>query len=484
MIIKDRNYLSESDLCFLPAHKMREAMKRREISPVELVRVILARLEKINPQVNAYCTVAPERALQAAQKAESEIIKGEEIKPLHGLPVSIKDLTITAGLRTTFGSKIFANYIPEEDALIVQRLKRAGAIILGKTNTPEFGAGANTYNALFGATRNPWKLTHTCGGSSGGAAVALACGLGSLATGSDLGGSLRIPASFCGVVGFRTSPGLIPVYPRLLGWDTLTVEGPMARTVKDTALMLSVMAGRDDLSPISLPLEGGAFLEAVENPEIKGLKIAWSPDLQIIPVDKEVKSVTEAAVQRFAEWGCVITSDQPDYAGLREVIQVTRAWRMAALYGDALKKWGEVMNPNLVANIEQGLKLTAEEIGKAEKNRTMIYQRVHRFFEKYDLLITPTVAIPPFPVEIPYPKEINGQPMVSYIDWFLLTYAISITGHPAISIPCGFTAAGFPVGMQIVGPRLAEATVLKAAAAFEAIAPWHDQRPPVATLTE
>ena len=482
MAIRDENLL-KNDLCFTPAHKLRAAIRGKEISPVEIVKAILARLEKINPQVNAFCTVVPELALRAAQKAEEEITHGQEIRPLHGIPVSIKDLTITAGIRTTFGSKIYENYIPEEDALIVKRLKEAGAIILGKTNTPEFGAGANTYNAVFGATRNPWKLTHTCGGSSGGSAVALACGLGPLATGSDLGGSLRIPASFCGVVGLRTSPGLIPVYPRLLGWDTMTVEGPMARTVKDTALMLSVMAGRDDLAPISLPADGKAFLEAVENPEIKGWQIAWSPDLRLIPVDKEIKNIAETAVNRFAELGGVVTLDQPDYSGLREVIQVTRAWRMAALYGEALKKWRNEMNPNLVANIEQGLKLSAEEIGRAEKNRTLIYQRVHRFFEKYDLLITPTVAIPPFPVEIPYPKEINGQPMADYTDWFILTYAISITGHPAISIPCGFTASGFPVGLQIIGRRLAEGSVLKAAAAFEIISPWHEYRPPVARLS-
>lgn len=483
MAIEDKS-LSRADLCFTPAHKLRAALKKKEISPVELVKAILARIEAINPQVNAFCTVVPEIALPAAQKAEAELTKGGEIKPLHGLPVSIKDLTITAGIRTTFGSKIFENYVPEEDALIVQRLKKAGAIILGKTNTPEFGAGANTYNAIFGPTRNPWKLTHTCGGSSGGAAVALACGLGPLATGSDLGGSLRIPASFCGVVGFRPSPGLVPVYPRLLGWDTMTVEGPMARTVKDIALLLSVIAGRDDLSPISLPIPGETFLKAVENFEVKGLKVAWSPNLRIIPVDKEVKAVTEAALKIFSDLGWTIIPDEPDYAGLREVIHITRAWRMATLYGDALKKWGEVMNPNLVANIEQGLKLTAEEIGRAEKKRTLIYERVRRFFEKYDLLITPTVAIPPFPVEIPYPQEINGQPMSSYIDWFLLTYAISITGHPAISIPCGFTSEGLPVGMQIVGPRLGDGIVLKAAAAFEAMAPWHDWKPPVACLSD
>lgn len=467
----------DEDLCFLPAYKMAEAIKKKEISPVDLVKVILARIEKINPQVNAYATVVPDLAMARAKEAEEAVRQGIELGPLHGIPFSVKDLTVTAGIRTTFGSRIYANYIPDEDALIVRRLKAAGAIILGKTNTPEFGAGANTYNSLFGVTRNPWKLSHTCGGSSGGAAVALACGLGPLATGSDLGGSLRIPAAFCGVVGFRTSPGIIPIYPRLLAWDTLALEGPMARNVKDTALMLSVMAGQDDRCPISLPVEKKDFLTAVENLEIKGLKIAWSPDLKITPVDKEVSSIAEAAAYRFAELGCIITRDQPDYGGLREVIQVTRAWRLATLYGEALKQWRGQMNPNLVANIEEGLRLTADQIRRAEKKRTLLYQRVYQFFEKYDLLITPTVAIPPFPVEVPYPEEINGIPMATYIDWFLLTYAISITGNPAISIPCGFTAAGLPVGLQIVGRRLAEATVLKAAAAFEAIAPWHNKKP-------
>jgi len=463
----------------MPAGELAGAIKKKIISPVEAVEAVLAQIEKVNPKVNAYCTLVPEMAREAAQRAEAQVKRREALGPLHGVPVSVKDLTETAGIKTTFGSKIYENYVPQADALIVRRLKQAGAIIIGKTNTPEFGAGANTYNAVFGPTRNPWKLTHTCGGSSGGSAVALACGLGPLATGSDLGGSLRIPASFCGVVGFRTSPGLIPVYPKLIGWDNLAVEGPMARTVKDTALMLSVIAGVDDQSPISFPVDGRVFLNAVKRPRVKGLKIAYSPNLKLLPVDHEVRSVTAAAAKRFTELGCLVEEAEPDFNGVREVIQVTRAWRMSTLYGDILKQWREQMNPNLVWNIEQGFPLTSEQIGKAEKNRTLIYHRVRQFLEKYDLLLTPTVAIPPFPVEMPYPREINGQPMTTYTDWFLLTYAITVTGLPAISIPCGFTSQGFPVGLQIVGRRLAEATVLKAAAAFEAIAPWVDKKPPI-----
>ena len=471
--------MQATDLSFMTAAELASNVRKKLLSPLEIVKALLARIEKINPQVNAYCTVAAEMALEAAKKAEAEVTRGGQLGPLFGVPVSIKDLTLTAGIRTTFGSKIFEHYIPPEDALIVQRLKAAGAIIVGKTNTPEFGAGANTYNAVFGATRNPWKLSHTCGGSSGGAAVAIACGLGPLATGSDLGGSLRIPASFCGVVGFRTSPGLIPVYPSFLGWDTLSVNGPMARTVRDTALMLSVMAGQDDRSPISFPVEGRAFLSAVERPDIRGLKVAWSPDLRVAPVEREVRSIAGAAAQRFAELGCLVEQAEPDFGKVREVIRVTRALRMVTLHADKLKNWRDRMNPNLVWNIEQGFPITAQQAGEAEMERTEIYHRVRKFFERYDLLLTPTVAVSPFAVEMDYPKEINGQAMTNYTDWFLLTYAISITGLPAISIPCGWTSEGFPVGLQIVGRRLAETTVLRAAAAFEALAPWHDKKPPV-----
>ncbi len=471
--------MKEADLCFWTAAEMAAEVKAKKISPVEIVAAVLARIGKVNPRVNAYCTVAGDMAREAARRAEEKVMRGETLGALHGVPVSVKDLTPTAGIRTTRGSKIYENFIPEEDALSVERLKGAGAIIMGKTNTPEFGAGANTYNELFGATRNPWKLTHTCGGSSGGAAVALACGLGPLATGSDLGGSLRIPASFCGVVGFRTSAGVVPVFPCDMAWDTLTVEGPMARTVGDTALMLSVMAGPDDRSPISFPLDAGKFLAAVKNPQIKGLKAAWSPDLKISPVDHEVEKVSAAAARRFAELGCAVEQAEPDFRGVEQIIDVTRALRMVTLHAEKLEKWRDQMNPNLVWNVERGLPLTAKQIGEADKDRTALYHRVRKFFEVYDLLLTPTVAAPPFPQEMIYPKVINGKPMKNYQEWLYLTYAVTITGLPCISVPCGFTAEGLPVGLQIVGRRLGEETVLKAAAAFEAIAPWRDKKPPI-----
>jgi len=474
--------LNLADLCFLPAEELAAAIRKKNISPREVVEAVLERIEKVNPKVNAYCTVVPEMARETARRAEEKVMRGEVVGPLHGIPFSVKDLNLTKGVRTTFGSKIFEHFVPQEDGLIVERMKNAGAILIGKTNTPEFGAGANTYNSVFGATRNPWKPTHTCGGSSGGAAVALACGLGPLATGSDLGGSLRIPAAFCGVVGFRTTPGLIPIYPSLLAYDNLGVEGPMARTVGDAALMLSVAAGEDPRAPISFPSDPRAFLSAAASPDIRGLKAAWSPDLKIIPVDQEVREVAGRAARRFQEMGCTVEEAEPDMQGVREIIYVTRSLRMLASHADKLEKWREKMNPNLVWNIEQGFTLTPQRIAEAERERTNLYRRVREFFTRFDLLLTPTVAVPPFPVEMSYPREINGKPLENYTDWFLLTYAMTLTGYPAISIPCGFTREGFPVGLQIVGRKLSETTVLRAASAFEALAPWRYKRPPVAEV--
>lgn len=468
-----------TDLCVTPATTLKRLIRLKKVSPVEVVRAVLDRIERVNPKLNAYCTVVAERALKAARHAESAVMKKKALGPLHGVPVSIKDLVPTAGIRTTWGSKLYAHHIPDEDGLVVARLKAAGAIVIGKTNTPEFGAGANTYNAVFGPTRNPWNPALTCGGSSGGAAVALATGMGPLAQGSDLGGSLRIPAAFCGVVGFRTTPGLVPVYPSQLGWDTYSVQGPMARTVADTALMLAAISGPDERVPISFPADTREFVRAVNTPSVKGLRVAWSPDLGIAPVERQVKQVAETAAKVFARLGARVEDSHPDFSTVQEIIRVSRGLRMAALHADKLAKWREVMNPNLVWNIEQGLKLSAEDVGRAETLRTELWGRVRTFFSRYDLLLTPTVAVLPFPVEIPYPKEVNGRPMANYIDWVLPTYAFTVVGLPAISVPAGWTADGLPVGLQIVGRWRSEASVLRAAAAFETASPWADKIPPV-----
>jgi amidase len=470
------------ELCYMPATALAAAIRARRISPREVTDAVLAQIDRVNPIVNAFVTVVADQARQAAGDAEAAVMRRspEELGSLHGVPVSIKDLTLTKGIRTTFGSVAFADFVPTEDALVVERLKTAGAIILGKTNTPELGAGGNTKNAVFGTTRNPWRLSHTCGGSSGGAAVALATGMGPLAQGSDTGGSLRTPASFCGVIGFRTSPGVVPVYPSPLAWDPLSVTGPMARTVADTALMLAAIAGPDDRAPISVPVDPASWLEAVRTPEVQGRRIAWSADLGVTPVDPEVTRVAEAAARTYRDLGCSVEDDHPDFTGLREMILPARSTRMAAIHGGLLPKWRDQMFPPLVWNIELGFTVTAVQWAHAEMQRTKLWHRVRTFFERYDLLMTPTVAVPPFPHAWDYPPEIAGQRTETYLDWFLLTYAITLTGLPAISIPAGWTADGLPVGLQIVGRRGGEAAVLRAAAALEAARPWAGRRPPLA----
>lgn len=466
--------MTDRDLCFVPATALQRLYRSRKTSPLEVMQAVLARIDAVNPRVNAYVTVAREQALAAAKKATTALgRKGASLGPLHGVPVSIKDLTPTKGIRTTWGSKIFEHHVPDEDALYVARLKEAGAIVVGKTNTPEFGAGGNTFNAVFGATRNPWNTALTCGGSSGGAAVALATGMGPLAQGSDLGGSLRTPAAFCGVVGFRTSPGLIPVYPADLGWDSLSVTGPMARTVGDVALMLSVMAGPDDRAPLSYDVDTRRFPAAVKRPSVKGWRAAWTPDLNgLIPVDHEVAAVAERATGVFRSLGVRVEHACPDFGEVNDIVLATRGLGMVARHAEKLAQWEPVMQRGLVWNIKQGLSLTPEQIGQGERLRTRLWHRVRAFMETRDLLILPTVAVPPFPVEQPYPTEINGKALDNYTQWFFLTYGITVTGLPVISVPCGFTKSGLPVGLQIVGRRRQEEAVLRAAAAFEAAAPW------------
>jgi amidase len=471
------------DLCFLSASELTRLYRAREVSPLEVMQAVLARIDAVNPAVNAYVTVARESALAEARTATRALRrKGRALPPLHGVPVSIKDLFATKGIRTTWGSLIYKDYVPDADDLVVQRLKAAGAIVVGKTNTPEFGAGGNTFNAVFGATRNPWNPVLTCGGSSGGAAVAVATGMGPLAQGSDLGGSLRIPAAFCGVVGFRPTPGLVPTYPRALAWDTLGVSGPIARTVADVALMLAVMAGPDDRIPLSYEVDTSQFTRAVKAPSIKGWKVAWTPDLDgLLPVDEEVRRVAHDAVRVFRGLGARVEAACPSFSEVPEIIEGTRGLTMVALHADRLAEWRERMQKELVRDVERGLGLTTREIARSEVLRSVLWQRVRAFMATRNLLVLPTVAVPPFPVEKSYLTEINGRPLDHYFQWFSLTYGITVTGLPAISVPCGFTRSGLPVGLQIVGRRRQEAAVLRAAAAFEAAAPWAGRLPPVVT---
>ena len=471
--------MTDRDLCFTPASELLRLYKTRKASPLEVMQAVFARIDAVNPALNAYVTLAREAALAGARKATAALKRKTALPPLHGIPVSIKDLTPTKGIRTTWGSKIFADHVPEEDAITVERLKRAGAIVVGKTNTPEFGAGGNTFNAVFGPTRNPWNPALTCGGSSGGAAVALATGMGPLAQGSDTGGSLRMPAAFCGVVGFRTSPGLVPHHPRALAWDTISVTGPDgAHGHRHRADAVGARRPGRPRAAVLRRRHARAHA-AVKAPSVKGWRIAWTPDLAgLIPVDDEVARVAEGATRVFRSLGARLEAGCPDFSEVNEIVLGTRGVAMVASHAQHLPRWKNEMQKGLVWNIEQGLALTPEAIGRAETLRGLLWQRVRAFMETRDLLILPTTSVPPFPVEQPYPTEINGQPLENYIQWAFLTYGITLTGLPVISVPCGFTRSGLPVGLQIVGRRHQEAAVLRAAAAFEAAAPWADKIPP------
>ncbi|OGL08282.1 MAG: hypothetical protein A3F92_14425 [Candidatus Rokubacteria bacterium RIFCSPLOWO2_12_FULL_71_22] len=457
--------------------------RSRQASPLEVVQAVLARIDAVNPRVNAVVTLARESALRQARLQTAALRRGATRPPLFGVPVGIKDVTPTRGLRTTYGSKLFEHHVPAEDALVVERLRAAGAIVVGKTNTPEFAFGPNTVNALFGATRNPWALALTAGGSSGGSAAALATGMCTLAEGTDLGGSLRGPASFCGVVGFRTTPGLIPRYPSVLAWDTYSVEGPMARTVADAALLLSVMAGADERAPLSYAVDPRDFVAAVRAPSVKGWRLAWTADLGgLVLVESEVRAVFEQAVGVFRTLGARVEGACPDMSDVPEIVRLTRGPLMVARHADKLAEHRAVLQEGLVENTEQGLALSARDVAQGELLRTRLWHRVREFLAARDLFITPTAAVPPFPIEQPYAQEIDGRPVGKALQRSYLTYAFSVLGLPAISIPCGFTRRGLPVGLQIVGHRQGEATVLRAAAAFEAARPWRTRVPPVVQL--
>lgn len=459
---------TDRDLAFTPAVELARLYRARKISPLEVTQAALARIDAVNPQVNAFVTVAREAALREARRATAAMRRGKVLPPLFGVPVGIKDVTQTKGILTTYGSTLFKDHVPEADALVVERLKAAGAIVLGKTNTPEFAFGPNTVNAVFGATRNPWHLARTAGGSSGGSAAALATGMCPIAEGTDLGGSLRGPAAHCGVVGFRTTPGLIPRYPSVLAWDTYSVEGPMARTVADAALMLSVMAGPDPRSPISYAIDARELARAAQAPSVKGWRIAWTPDLGgLVTVDDFVREVFDDAVGALGGAGARMEAACPDMSEVPDIVRLSRGFLMVARHGDKLPQHRDVLQAGLVENTEQGLALTAADVARGELQRTTLWNRVREFLDGRDLWVTPTTAMAPFPLEQP----VLGRSF--------LTYAFSVLGLPAISVPAGFTRDGLPIGLQIVGKRGGEATVLRAAAAFEVARPWAHRVPPV-----
>ncbi|MGI8477455.1 MAG: amidase, partial [Thermomicrobiales bacterium] len=438
------------DLCFSTATELARRIRSRDVSAVEAMRAHLARIGRANPAVNAIVTLLPELALRGAQAADDALARGDSVGPLHGLPVAHKDLVETKGIRTTFGSPIYAENIPERDELLVERFRAGGAILIGKTNTPEFGAGSQTFNPVFGATRNPYDLAKTCGGSSGGAAVALACGMIPIADGSDLGGSLRNPASFCNVVGFRPSPGRVPNHPSALPWNPLSVVGPMARTVGDVALILSAIAGPDPRSPIAIT-EPAAIFAAPLDRDFRGVRVAWSRDLGGLPVDPQVTTALEAQRHVFADLGCIVEEGQPDFDGADEAFRAWRAWSFELGHADHLRDHRDLLKETVVWNTEEGRRLTGPQLARAEQKRGALYQRVRVFMETHEFLLLPVSQVPPFDVGQPYPTEINGEQLTTYLDWMRSCFYVTATGHPAISVPCGFTPGGLPVGLQIVG---------------------------------
>lgn len=467
--------MTTSALCFMTATELARRIRTQELSAREVMEAHLAHIERVNPRVNAMVTLLPERAMAGARAADEALARQAQVGPLHGLPIAHKDLLLTKGIRTTYGSRIYQDFVPEQDALIVERMRHAGAITIGKTNTPEFGAGSQTFNEVFGETLNPYDLTKTCGGSSGGAAVALACGMVPLADGSDFGGSLRNPANFCNIVGFRTAPGRVPVYPARTAWFPFSVQGPMARTVEDVALLLSVLAGPDRRAPISISEPGSLFARSLER-DFTGVRLAWNRDVGGVPVDPRVTAVLEAQRQTFTGLGCHVEDGSPDFRDADEIFKIWRAWSFEARYGELLKTQRHLMKDTVIWNTEAGQSITGPQLGQMEVKRTELYHRVREFMEQYEFMICPVSQVPPFDVQQRYITEINGVTMPTYIDWMQSCYFITVTGLPAISVPCGFTPAGLPVGVQIVGRHQDEFGVLQLAYAFqEATQFWKHQ---------
>ncbi len=465
------------EIASLSATEMRHHISAGELSPVEVVEACLARIERYDGLINAVVTLS-DRALDDAKELEGQ---RSEIGPLHGLPVGIKDVTPVAGLRTTFGSPLYADFVPDEDAIIVRRLREAGAVILGKTNTPEFAAGGNTFNEVFGRTLNPWDPERSAGGSTGGGAAALATGMIALAQGTDLGGSLRIPASFCGTVGLRPSVGLVPAYPSDYIWDTFQVTGPMARTAEDVALMLSAVSGTSTDSPIASPDQGQDLSEVVNAGIKKHLRVAYCPDTVGIGIDADIEGVCRSAAFELAQIGAHVEEVDLDLAFGREAFLALRGLWMVAHQYERLDKM-EHFGPNVAGNVKAGLEVTMKELAAAEHARRRIWHIFQQFFESFDHLVTPCMAVPPFPAEQNYPETVAGKPMETYIDWLAPTFVLSLTGLPVASVPCGLDGAGLPVGLQIVGKPFGEGSVLALAKQLQDLHPIGT--PPLAELDE
>ncbi len=452
-----------TDLCFQSAKKLARLIHARKLSATEVMRAFIERIERVNPKVNAIVTFLPEQALKEAKALDRK--KGK--KPLlAGLPIAYKDNVPTKGIRTTSGSPVYRDNVPAADHALVERLRAAGAITLGKTNLPEFAAGSHTFNPVFGVTRNPYDPSRSVGGSSGGAAAAVATGMLPFADGGDLGASLRNPGNFCNVVGFRPSPGRVPHWPALNAWNTLSVLGPIARTVEDAAFLLSAMAGPDARAPVTISEPGSIFARPLKR-SFRKVRVAWTKDFGGLPVAPAVTEVLEKQRKVFRNLGCVVEEACPDFTGAVEAFETLRAAGFVQNYAELVRTRRAEVKDTVIWNVEQGLKLTPERIARAESLRTELYHRMRKFLERYDFLLGPVNQVVPFPVETEYPTEIAGVKMTNYLDWMKSCYFITVTSHPAISVPAGFTPEGLPVGLQIVGRYRDDFGVLQLAHAFE-----------------
>jgi aspartyl-tRNA(Asn)/glutamyl-tRNA(Gln) amidotransferase subunit A len=473
--MKDRDMNSDS-LCYLSASELAAAIRAKTVSPVEVTRAVLERIDRLNPALNAVCISMADEALAAAQQAEAAVIAGKALGPLHGVPVTIKDILYVKDVRTTSGSKLYEHQITREDSPSIERLRRAGAILIGRTNTPEFGWKGVTDNRVFGITRNPWNPALTPGGSSGGAAAAVAAGLGPIGIGTDGGGSIRIPASFCGVVGLKASFGRVPNYPPT-AVDSVRHTGPLTRTVTDAALVLNVVAGSDECDPSSLPATPTDFVKELDR-GIQGLRLAYSPDLGFARVEPEVAQLCQRAASRLTEAGAALEQVDLDWADPYECWRVFFYGGIAAFLADKLAAQGDLLDPGLRDVAMAGIKLSAVDYVNALFQRNAFWQKVRGLFEHYDLLVTPALAVLPFPVGQDNADSQPNQPP-RHLQWTRFTYPFNLTGQPTISVPCGWTQNGLPVGLQLVGRRFDDATVLRAARAFEQIQPWAQRRPPL-----
>jgi amidase len=470
---------SSDEICFMRAVDILGLLRRKKLSAREVMQAHLKQISRVNPKVNAIVTLVPEEKLMAqAAAADESLAKGKSLGSLHGLPVGVKDLHETSGIRTTFGSPLHRDYVPDFDCRVVQREKGAGAIVIGKTNVPEFGLGSQTFNPVFGPTRNPYDVTKTCGGSTGGGAVALAAGMVPLADGSDMGGSLRNPPNFCNVVGLRPSPGRVSNVPARLGWFTLSVPGPVARNVTDCAFFLSVLAGFDHHCPISIDEPASQFAQPLAGRSFKGVRVALFKGFGL-PWEPEVKTAVQAQRKVFESLGCIVEDAEPDFSDANECFLAWRHWSTELAYGDLVAQHGAQLNEYIHWHVEEGRKLTGPYLARVEAKRTALYQRLCNFKGEYEFFVLPVNQVLPFDVKTHYPTEIAGVKMENYLAWMKSAYYISAAGNPAVSVPCAFSSGGLPIGLQIVGRHHDDWGVLQLAYAFEQATNIGKRRPAI-----